>query len=312
MTIPGLISIVVPFYNEEGNIEELHRRLVQTLNIAHHQWELIFVDDGSRDRTFSIMKKLKPVIALRLKKNFGQTQAFAAGIQRAKGDIIITMDGDLENDPADIPILLAKLKEGYDIVSGWRKGRWKEKQFTRRLPSTIANHLISWISGVSLHDHGCMLKVYRRAVLDSINLTGEMHRMIAAYAARGGARVLEVPIRFEPRRFGKSNYGLSRTFKVILDIFAFHFFQKYAKRPIHFFGGIGFISLLFGSGAFLWMLLLKYIKHTSFIQTPLPMLSTLFFIVGFQFILMGLLAEILVRTSPAREKEMVEEIIINR
>lgn len=309
-TSPSL-SIVVPFYNEEGNVEELHRRLVKALSPLPSPPELIFVDDGSRDRTFQIIKTLAPVIAIRLKKNLGQTQALAVGIARAKGEIIVTMDGDLENDPADIPFLLAKLGEGYEIVSGWRKKRWKNKWLTRRFPSAIANHLISWISGVYLHDHGCTLKAYRRSILDSLNLTGEMHRMIAAYAARGGAKLIEIPVRFEPRRFGTSKYGLSRTFKVLLDILAFHFFHKYAKRPIHFFGGVGFVSLFLGSGAFFWMLLLKYAEHVSFIQTPLPVLSALFLIIGFQFILMGLLAEIFVRTSPAREEDMVAETVIN-
>lgn len=312
MQIPRLLSVIVPLYNEEGVVEELHHRLVATLQSLNTSWELIFVDDCSRDRTFQIIKTLKPITAIRLKKNLGQTQALAVGIMNAQGEIIVTMDGDLENDPADVPLLLERLEEGYDIVSGWRKDRWKKQWMTRRLPSAIANRLISWISGVYLHDHGCQLKVYRRSVLDSLQLMGEMHRMIVAYAAQGGARVREVPVRFQPRRFGKSNYGFSRTFKVLLDILALHFFHKYAKRPIHFFGEIGFASLLLGSGAFFWMLLLKYMNHVSFIQTPLPVLSALFLIVGFQFILMGLLAEILVRTSPAREEKMVAETIINR
>lgn len=311
MQISRLLSVVVPLYNEEGAVEELHRRLIEALQLLNTPWEIIFVDDGSRDRTFSLMKNLAPITALRLTRNCGQTHALAAGIMNARGDIIITMDGDLENDPADIPSLLAKLDEGYDIVSGWRKERWKEKQLTRRLPSAIANRLISWISGVSLHDHGCALKAYRRPILENIILMGEAHRMIAAYAAKEGAKLVEIPVHFKPRRFGTSKYGLSRIFKVLLDILALHFFHKYAKRPIHFFGGIGFINLFFGGSAFFWMLLLKYGKGVSFIQTPLPVLSAFFVIIGFQFVLMGLLAEIVVRIPYAKREEPIAETIHN-
>ena len=312
MKISPLVSVVVPFYNEQETITEIHQRLKEALLALPYSWEFIFVDDGSCDRTFAIIKTLKPVIAIRLRKNFGQTQALAAGIAHAHGEIIVTMDGDLENDPADIPLLLTKLEEGYDIVSGWRKERWKNKWVTRRFPSALANLLISWVSGIRLSDHGCTLKAYRRWVLDSISLAGEMHRMIAAYAAREGARVLEIPIRFEPRRFGKSNYGLSRTFKVLLDILALHFFHKYAKRPIHFFGGIGFFSFFISAITFFVMMYYKYFGGKTFIETPLPVLTTLFVIIGFQFILMGLLAEIVVRLPKEKYEQMEAETIINQ
>jgi len=303
-----MLSVVAPFYNEKGTIATLHRQLILVFRAIGRPFEIIFVDDGSDDGSYEVIKTLKPVIAVRLRRNFGQTRALAAGIKRSRGNIIILLDGDLENDPADIPKLLQKLDEGFDVVSGWRKDRWKDKFFTRRLPSTIANRLISFTSGVHLHDHGCMLKVYRRDVLDALNLTGDMHRMIAAYAARNGARTTELQVRFEPRKFGKSKYGLSRTFTVLLDILAFHFFYKYSRRPIHFFGGAGFVSFFFGAAAFLYMLFLKYVAGVSFIQTPLPMLSALLIMIGFQFVLMGLLAEIFVRTH-GKEEETVAEVM---
>ena len=293
------ISVVVPLYNEERVVVKLHTILRETMDALGAEYEIIFVDDGSRDGTFKVMSNLSPLTAIRLKSNFGQTQALAAGIKLAKNNAIVLMDGDLENDPRDIPKLLQTLDEGYDIVSGWRRDRWKDRMFSRRFPSTFANLLISFVSGVKLHDHGCTLKAYRREVLDKIHFTGDMHRMIAAYAAREGARITEIPVRFEPREYGKSHYGFSRTFKVLLDILAFHFFYKYAQKPIHFFGGVGFLSFFVSFITFCIMLYLKYFRNTTFIQTPLPVLTALFAIIGFQFILMGLLAEIFVRERNA-------------
>lgn len=304
-----MLSIIAPFYNERGTVALLHKELMKVLGPMGRPFEIIFVDDGSQDGSYEIMKTLKLVTAIRLRRNFGQTRALAAGIRRSSGNIIVLLDGDLENDPADIPKLLKKLEEGFDVVSGWRKDRWKDKFFSRRLPSTVANWLISFMSGVRLHDHGCMLKVYRRDVLDALNLTGDMHRMIAAYAARNGARTTELPVRFEPRKFGKSKYGVSRTFTVLLDILAFHFFYNYARRPIHFFGGAGFVALFLGGAAFMYMLFLKYMHAVSFIQTPLPVLSALLVILGCQFVLMGLLAEIFVRTN-GREEETIREVTV--
>ncbi len=289
------ISVIIPFFNEAGNVAELHHKLAAVLNNLNRPFEIIFVDDGSTDGTFNEMKKLSPLIAFRFGRNRGQSAALSAGIKKSKGDIVITMDGDLENDPQDIPLLLNELEEGRDIVSGWRKDRWSKQKFSRKIPSIIANWLISFIAGVKLHDHGCMFKAYRREILNQLRLQGEGHRLIAAYAAIIGANIVEVPIRYNSRKFGSSKYGFMRTFKVLLDVFALLFFYKYANRPMHFFGGLGFISFLLSTVSFLGMLYFKFFLHASFILTPLPILVTLFFIIGFQFVLMGLLAEIFVR-----------------
>lgn len=291
-----MISIVVPFYNERESVRELHTRLLGVLSKIGGTHEIIFVDDGSGDGTFEEIKKLPQVRGFRFTRNFGQTAAFGCGIENAKGDIIVTLDGDLENKPEDIPDLLAKLDQGYDVVAGWRKNRWNSEFFTRRLPSVLANMLISRITGVRLHDHGCNLRAYRRHVFQGVFFNGEMHRMLAAYLGMHGARVIEVPVSYAPRIYGKSKYGLSRTFKVLLDVLAFYFFQKYATRPMHFFGYAGFISMGFGFLTFLWALTLRIWQGTHFNRTPLPELVAIFVVVGFQFILMGLLAEILMRS----------------
>lgn len=293
------ISVVVPFFNEAESVEKLHRLLAGVLTGIHKPFEIFFVDDGSVDGTWREMQKLQGVCAIRLRRNYGQTAALSVGIKEAQGDVIVTMDGDLENDPADIPRLLEKLEEGYDIVSGWRRDRWQDKFFSRRAPSAAANWLISFVTGVHLHDHGCTLKAYRAGVITHIQLTGDMHRMIAAYAARGGARVAELPVRFEPRKYGVSKYGLSRMFKVLLDILAFHFFYKYARRPIHFFGAVGFLSFFLAFMIGIWVIYLRLFKDIHFIRTPLPILVAIFIVVGFQFILMGLLAEIISRNAPS-------------
>ena len=299
------ISVVVPFFNEAESVAALHQSLIGVLTGMQKPFELIFVDDGSTDGTWRGLQKLEGVRKIHLSRNYGQTAALSVGIKEARGDVIVTMDGDLENDPADIPLLLRKLEEGYDIVSGWRKDRWQDNFFSRRFPSAMANWLISFVTGIRLHDHGCTLKAYRAHVLKSIQLTGDMHRMVAAYAARGGARVAELPVRFESRKYGVSKYGFSRTFKVLLDILAFHFFYKYARRPIHFFGAIGFLSFFLAFIALLWAFYLRVFEDTHFIRTPLPILVAIFVVVGFQLILMGLLAEIITRTL--REKIEYDE-----
>jgi glycosyltransferase involved in cell wall biosynthesis len=281
------ISVVIPVYNEEHTIGALHERLLSVLQKRRDPFEIIFVDDKSTDGTWRELQKLSPVKALRLFRNSGQTLACAAGIQEAIGEIIITMDGDLENDPADIPSLLQRLQEGFDVVSGWRKDRWKNHIFLRRIPSTLASILISFVSGTRLHDHGCAFRAWRKEVLMQLNLTGDMHRMIAAHAAQEGARVTEIPIAFHPREFGKSKYGVSRMFRVLLDVIAFHFFYRYARRPLHFFGGIVFLVMMY----------FKYFDGKSFIDTPLPILVALLVMIGFQFILMGLIAELIIRTQ---------------
>lgn len=299
MEKPIMISVVVPLYDEAGSVSMLHKKLVDVLRgCVKDEYEIIFVDDGSADGTFDEARKLSPLRLIRFRENYGQTAAIAAGIEAARGRVIVTIDGDLENDPADIPRLLQKLDEGYDVVSGWRQNRWRDHLFTRRIPSIAANKLISLFTGVKLNDHGCALKAYRRNFVSNLYLFGDMHRMLAAYAvSRGGRNIAEIPVSFSPRRFGKSKYGLSRTFKILLDVFAFYFFKKYKNRPMHFFGWFGFWSLSAGFLVFVWMLVLKWFEGKSFIATPLPVLAVFFVIVGLQFILMGLLAEILIRTQ---------------
>jgi len=313
MAIDKGISVIVPFFNEVENIKELHSKLTAVLKNLNMPSEIIFVDDGSKDGSFEVMKNLSPLITLRLRKNYGQSAALDAGIKKSRGDIVITMDGDLENDPEDIPLLLNKLEEGYDVVSGWRKNRWLKQRFSRRIPSVLANRLISFITRVNLHDHGCTLKAYRREILNHLRLQGEKHRLIAAYAAIMGASIAEIPVKYSPRKYGSSKYGPLRIFKVLLDVFALMFFNKYANRPIHFFGGMGFASFLLSIIAFLGMLYFKFFLKISFIQTPLPTLVVLFAIIGFQFVLMGLLAEIFIQKNNSQEEKshIIKEEIIN-
>jgi len=295
-------SVIIPLYNEKESAPLLHKELISVFDALGKPYELIFVDDGSSDGTSDVLRGIKPLLLLRLKRNAGQTAALGVGVRESRGEVIITLDGDLENRPSDIPRLLAKLDEGYDIVSGWRKDRWKGKLFTRRIPSAIANRLISLVTRVHLHDHGCTLKIYRREILEGLHFTGDMHRMIVAYAKREGARVAEMPVAFESRKFGTSKYGISRTFKVLLDVLAFHFFYKYARRPMHFFGAVGFASFLLGAVAGMWALWLKVFEDTHFIRTPLPILAAVCILIGFQFILMGLIAEIINRSDPTVPK----------
>lgn len=308
-----IVSVVVPFFNEVKNIKELHSKITAVLKNLNRPFEIIFVDDGSKDGSFEAMKNLSPLIALRLRKNYGQSAALDAGIKKSSGEIVITMDGDLENDPEDIPSLLNKLEEGYDIVSGWRKNRWLRQKFSRRIPSLVANRLISLISGISLHDHGCMLKAYNREILNHLKLQGEKHRLIAAYAAIMGANIAEMPVKYSPRKYGSSKYGPLRIFKVLLDAFALMFFNKYSNRPMHFFGGMGFASFSLSTIAFLGMLYFKFFLKISFIQTPLPTIVVLFAIIGFQFVLMGLLAEIFIQKNNFQEEKskIIKEEIIN-
>lgn len=304
-----MISVVVPFYNEEKSIRPLYERLLSVLEKIGTPFEIIFVDDGSSDGTFTEIKKLSRVRGVRLRRNFGQTIAFGCGIKEARGEILVTLDGDLENLPEDIPQLLQQLEEGYDVVSGWRKDRWSERLFTRRLPSVLANKLISRLTGVFLHDHGCNLRAYRKEVFRGVRFAGEMHRMLAAYLGMLGARVAEVPVGYTPRRFGKSKYGLSRTFKVLLDVLAIYFFREYGSRPMHFFGYAGFASFGLGVITFLAAIGLRLGAGVHFNRTPLPELIGIFIIVGFQFILLGLLAEIMTRRrEEGREDDTIYEI----
>lgn len=291
---PG-ISVIVPFFNEEHTVRELHARLVAVMDTLQKPYEIIFVDDASRDGTFEHMKNLKPVIAVSLEHNIGHTKAFAAGVASARYDTIVGLDGDLENFPEDIPKLLQKFNEGYDMVVGWRKNRWQGQYLTRKLPSLLANRFISYVSGAHVHDHGCFLRVYKRRVLDGFDFHGESQRMIVPYAAHQGARIAEVEVGYAPRKYGVSKFGLSRIFEVVIDVLALHFFHKFGHQPRHFFARVGFVSFFFSVLAFIFMLYLKYGEGKSFITTPMPLVVALFVLMGVLFILMGLVAEIIVR-----------------
>ncbi len=262
-------------------------------------FELIMVDDGSRDGTSDAILREKgtiPVHLIRFGRNFGQTAALAAGIEHAHGEVIVTIDSDLENDPRDIPRLVAKLDEGFSVVSGWRQGRWKNEFFMRRLPSLTANKLISFMTGVYLHDYGCTLKAYKAEVVQDIRLYGDMHRFVAAFAAWRGGLVAEVPVSFTPRRFGKSKYGFGRIVRVLLDLVFVAFMRRYFNHPMQFFGGWGFLSIIGGFLTLCAAFALKLSGGPTLIETPLPTLAALFVIVGVQFVLFGVLAEIIVRT----------------
>jgi glycosyltransferase involved in cell wall biosynthesis len=293
------LSIVVPFLNEEENLEALYKNITGALRPAGFDYEIIFVDDGSRDKGPQIIADLarqdQKVKLIRFRKNFGQTAAIAAGIKYSSGDVIVPIDADLQNDPADIPKLVAKLDEGYDVVSGWRKDR-QDAFFSRKLPSWLANYLISKITKVKLHDYGCTLKAYNAEVIKDIPLYGEMHRFLPAYTAWYGARITEMPTTHYARKFGKSKYGISRTFRVVLDLLVVKFLSNYLTKPIHFFGGAGALTLFLGLLSGLAAIGLKIFAGRSFIDTPLPLLSAILGVIGIQFILMGLLGEIMIRT----------------
>ncbi len=301
------ISVVAPIYNEEDNVEPLCQRLNDALSQLGKKYEIILVDDGSSDNSWSKLvecaKKFCGIRLIRLRRNFGQTAAMTAGIDAARGDVIITMDADLQNDPADIPLLLKKMDEGYDVVSGWRKAR-KDTFLTRKLPSMIANSIIARITGVHLHDFGCTLKAYRREVMQNVRLYGEMHRFIPALVYWVGGKPTEVVVSHHPRKYGKSKYGLSRTIRVLLDLITVSFLMRYSKSPIQMFGrigiyliSIGVLIFLFMIGAHLSYLLFKttfaasLVKREFWIITPFMLI---FF--GIQFISMGLLAEVQIRT----------------
>jgi dolichol-phosphate mannosyltransferase len=303
------ISIIIPVYNETENLPLLAEELEILDKILDSDYEVIWINDGSRDQSAEVLKKLagqNPRFkVINFRKNCGQTAAIAAGIAHAQGELIVPMDADLENDPQDIPRLLAKIDEGYDVVSGWRQKRWRGKFFSRRLTSYLANKLISIVTGIKLNDYGCTLKVYRRAYLENVKLYGEMHRFIPAYAAWQGGKVTELVVNFRPRKFGKTKYGLSRTFKVVLDLFFVKFLFKYQDRPIHFFGGLGAVTILISFIFFGWAVYYKLEHLKDFISTPLPTLGALFLIVGVNFILMGILAELFIRVYyEARNKDV--------
>lgn len=293
------LSIVVPVYNEKDSLNLLLDAILAAMEPLKIEWEVVFVDDGSQDGSIQVLETLaqndsKHVRVIILRRNFGQTTAIAAGIDHAQGDVIIPMDADMQNDPADIPMLLVKIDEGYDVVSGWRKDR--QDNFTRRLPSQIANGLISWVSGVHLHDYGCTLKAYRREVITGFRLYGEMHRFIPIYANSVGARITEVVVHHHPRKFGKANYGLERTLKVVLDLFTVKFLSSYASKPIRLFGGTGIVLIGLSAIVLLYLFIRRIFFLISPFESPLFQISMMVSIFGFQSILMGLIAELLMRT----------------
>lgn len=294
------LSLIIPLYNEEENLPLLMDAIYAALPPLNQEWEAIFVDDGSKDGSLEILKSIVEkdpdhVRGVVFRRNFGQTAAIAAGIDHSRGETIVLLDADLQNDPADIPMLLAKLDEGYDLVSGWRKDR-KDNRLTRTIPSNLANGLISWVTGVHLHDYGCTLKAYRREALEGFRLYGEMHRFIPVFAHSVGAKITELPVHHHPRKFGKAKYGLDRTLKVVLDLFTVKFLLDYAHKPIRLFGGAGML-LITGSGILmLYLFIRRLLDNVPVLGSPLFQLGVMFFILGFQSILMGLIAELLART----------------
>ena len=293
------LTVVMPIYNEEESISPLLEGLVAELNGLYDSYEIIAVNDGSRDASQQVLEAAAEhypqLKIIQFRRNAGQTAALMAGIDHARGDVIVTIDADLQNDPRDIPLMLAKLGEGYDVVSGWRQSR-QDAAIRRNLVSRIANRLISRISGVRLHDFGCTLKAYRKEVLQGMRLYGEMHRFVPIYASWMGAKVVEVPVRHHARQFGSSKYGLTRVFKVLLDLAVVKFFSGYLVKPIYVFGGVAALFMLISGIAFISMLYLKFVEGVTMIQTPLPVLSAMLFMLGVVVLLMGVLAEIMVRT----------------
>jgi len=303
------LSVLVPVYNEVQNVGPLHAELDRVLRGTGLRYELIFVDDGSTDGTAATLGELQRsdpehMLVAFLRRNCGQTAALSAALDLAAGAILIPMDGDRQNDPADIPRLLERLDQGFDVVSGWRRER-QDALLSRKLPSRVANRLVAQISGVALHDFGCTMKAYRRRVLEGVRLYGEMHRFIPIFASWQGAKVTELVVNHRPRTAGKTKYGLGRTFNVVLDLILIRFFQKYSQRPIHFFGRIGMYSLALSLLSFVLMLYYKYLfpwptrlpmRGKSFVETPLPTLAVMFFLAGVVSVMHGLVAEMVMRT----------------
>ncbi len=312
------LSIVIPVYNEEENILMLFDEIEKVFAQTNQAYEVIFIDDGSTDKSLQILKELQkakdPVVVAALRKNFGQTAAMSAGFDLARGDVIIAMDADLQNDPNDIPLLLAKIEEGNDVVTGWRYNR-KDPFISRKLPSKIANKIISWATNVKLNDYGCTLKAFKREVIKSIQLYGEMHRFIPAIASGMGISIAEVKVNHRPRRFGSSKYGISRTIRVILDLVTVKFLLSYSTRPIHVFGSLGLLS---GGGGFLIAAVMTFQRQVYGIgmsDRPLIFLAILLMFVGVQFITMGLIAEMLSRTyheSQSKPTYYIREVYQNQ
>jgi glycosyltransferase involved in cell wall biosynthesis len=301
------LSIIIPVFNEEGNVSLLHQEILAALKSEPISFEILFVNDGSRDNTANELKRIyledpSHVRLLMLRRNYGQTAALSAGLDHARGRVFVPMDGDRQNDPADIPKLLKQLDSGFDVVSGWRKNR-QDRFINRKLPSKLANKIISRLSGVKIHDFGCSMKAYRREVLDGVRLYGEMHRFIPIFAAWQGGKVTEMVVNHRARTSGVTKYGIGRTWNVILDLILIRFQQKYAQRPIHFFGRAGLYSIILSIASFGMMLYYKFLHKPltgfppkTFIETPMPLLTVTFFLMGIQSILIGLVAEMVMRT----------------
>ena len=301
------LSIIIPVFNELENVAPLHAEIHQALDPTTIDYEILFVDDGSKDGTSKVLRELQALDPKRtrvviLRRNCGQTAALSAGLDQSRGLILIPMDGDRQNDPADIPKLIERLNQGFDVVSGWRKNR-QDKFLNRRLPSKLANKWIAWLSGVGIHDFGCTMKAYRRDVLDGVRLYGEMHRFIPIFASWQGGKVTEMVVNHRARTAGVTKYGIGRTWNVILDLILIRFQQRYSQRPIHFFGRVGLYSVLLSFSTFALMLYYKFLHEPlwgypekTFIETPLPLLTVMFFLTGVQSVLLGLVAEMVMRT----------------
>ncbi|MBF2035518.1 MAG: glycosyltransferase family 2 protein [Leptolyngbyaceae cyanobacterium T60_A2020_046] len=305
------VSLVVPIYNERESIPNLLSAIAEVMRTLNLSYELICVDDGSTDGSVDLLKEasLKDphVVGLFLRRNYGQTAAMAAGFDHARGRVIITLDGDLQNDPQDIPRLLNKLDEGYDLVSGWRKNR-QDNQVTRLLPSKIANWLIGRVTGVALHDYGCSLKAYRTEVVRDMNLYGELHRFLPALAFIEGARITEMPVNHHARRFGKSKYGLGRTFRVVMDLMTVYFMKRFLTKPMHVFGLLGMLSMLSGALLGVYLTVVKFTYGQDIGDRPLLILAVVLFLTGIQLFSFGLLAELLMRTYHESQKRPIYRV----
>lgn len=310
------VSVVVPIYNEVESVVPLIEAIATTLQTSNLSYEIICVDDGSQDGSTELLKQQAAIRddlrAVLLRRNYGQSAAMSAGFNYARGEAIVTLDGDFQNDPADIPLLLAKLNEGYDLVSGWRKDR--KDNLSRTLPSKIANWCISRVTGVRLHDYGCSLKAYRAELAADVNLYGELHRFLPALAFIEGGRITEMPVRHHPRKFGKSKYGLGRTFRVLMDLLTIAFIKKFLTRPMHVFGSMGMVSMLLGIGFGLYLTFVKLAFGQDIGNRPLLILAVLLFLVGIQLFSFGLLAEVMMRTyheSQGKQIYRVREVVEN-
>lgn len=314
-TEPPGISLVIPIFNEADNLEELHRELISALEKLGRPFEIILIDDGSTDASWTVLKDLQQkdhrIKLIRLRRNFGQTAALAAGFDYARGEVIISLDADLQNDPNDIPLLIRKIEEGHDIVSGWRRSR-KDRFFSRRLPSIIANRLISRLTGVRLHDYGCTLKAFRREIIKNVKLYGELHRFIPAIASQLGVSIAEVEVNHRPRKHGRSKYTIFRFTKVMLDMLTVKFLLSYSTRPLQIFGLLGLGSSLLGFIISGWLTYQRLFLGVSLANRPLLLLGILLIVTGFQFVTLGLLAEIMVRAyheSSGKTIYVVREVI---